>query len=268
MKRKLTGFLLLALVFAIFCGFSENQKVCDFADLLDASEESSLQAECIRVAKAIKCDVVILTVNDAKGKSAMEYADDFYDENGFGYDAPQGTGVLFLIDMDNREVWLSTCGDAIGYINDARIDLILDNLYGDIVAGEYEAACRSFLNDVEHYNTLSAPSSPSKGSSSYPQTYYYNEGVGFNPAIALIISVALAMIIVFGMVKGAGGRVTVGSSTYLNHSSVKIRSQYDRFINKSVSVRYIPPPTSGGGGFSSTHNSSGGISHGGGGRGF
>lgn len=48
---------------------------------------------------------ISVTTDDALGKISMEYADDFFGNGGFGvgndYD-----GILFLIDTDNREVYI------------------------------------------------------------------------------------------------------------------------------------------------------------------
>ena len=104
----------------------EGQFVYDFAELLE--NEEALEAEIAELRERWTIDVVIVTTDDAHGKSSMEYADDFFDYNGFGYDKPMGDGVLFLIDMDNRQIWISTCGKAIIYFTDSRIDEALDDI--------------------------------------------------------------------------------------------------------------------------------------------
>ena len=92
-----------------------------------------------------KQDLVIVTTADSGGKSAREYADDFYDEHGFGYEGEYGSGALFLIDMDNREYYISTAGSAIGLYSDDEIDDTLDALYDDMRDGNYGEACRDFV---------------------------------------------------------------------------------------------------------------------------
>ncbi|MBP5793935.1 MAG: TPM domain-containing protein, partial [Spirochaetaceae bacterium] len=66
-------------------------------------------------------EAVIVTTSDAQGKSAEAYADDFYDENDFGTGSGKD-GVLFLIDMDNRKIHVSTSGSMIDYLEDWRIE--------------------------------------------------------------------------------------------------------------------------------------------------
>jgi uncharacterized protein len=77
-----------------------SQKVYDFADLFNASEEEMLYNRINSFIEMQNLDMVIVTINSNSKDSARAYADDFYDYNNFG----KGTkcdGILFLIDMDN-----------------------------------------------------------------------------------------------------------------------------------------------------------------------
>ena len=65
-------------------------------------------------------DIVIVITDDVKGKSSMDFADDFYDDNGYGIGF-DSSGLLFLVNMEDREVWISTAGTAIKVFTDARI---------------------------------------------------------------------------------------------------------------------------------------------------
>jgi len=121
----------------------EGQFVYDYANLLENEEE--LEAEIARIRDAWEIDAVIVTIDDAHGLSAMEYADDFFDYNGFGYNEPMGDGVLFLIDMDNREIWISTCGKAIIFFTDDRIDEALDDIIEYMYDMDYDGAASEFL---------------------------------------------------------------------------------------------------------------------------
>ena len=57
--------------------------------------------------KKHEIDIIIVTTNDNKGKPSSQYAVDFYEDHGFGY---EGTldGVLYLLNMDEREVYIFT----------------------------------------------------------------------------------------------------------------------------------------------------------------
>lgn len=47
--------------------------------------------------------MIIVTVDSLNGKTVEEYADDYYDDNGYGY-GENNSGILFLVAMDDREL--------------------------------------------------------------------------------------------------------------------------------------------------------------------
>lgn len=107
--------------------------VYDAAGLLTADEISDLNDEIASFMEESGWNVYAVTTDDAQGKSATAYADDFFDE----HSTEQEDGVALLIDMDNREITISTCGIAIRYLTDSRIDNILDAAYAKISNGDY-----------------------------------------------------------------------------------------------------------------------------------
>lgn len=74
-------------------------RLVDDADLLTDSEEQELNTELDEISEKQQCDVVVVTENSLDGKSAQDYADDFFDYNGYGY-GDEDSAVLFLIGMD------------------------------------------------------------------------------------------------------------------------------------------------------------------------
>ena len=59
-------------------------RLVDDADLLTDSEEQELNTELDEISEKQQCDVVVVTKNSLDGKSAQDYADDFFDYNGYG----------------------------------------------------------------------------------------------------------------------------------------------------------------------------------------
>lgn len=59
-------------------------RLVDRADLLSELEEEELEARLDEISERQQADVVVVTVNSLDGKSAQDYADDFYDYNGYG----------------------------------------------------------------------------------------------------------------------------------------------------------------------------------------
>ena len=136
--RKLAG-LLAALLLALpllaagpLSARAAVSQVADLGELLSDEEETALAARMEQLEEEWKQAFVIVTTRDAQGKDAEAYADDYYDTHGYGEN-----GVLFLIDLDNGQVWISTAGAMIRFLTDARIEEVLDAGYEALQAGQY-----------------------------------------------------------------------------------------------------------------------------------
>lgn len=272
----------------LLSGYSSLEpRVFDEAGLLKAEEEELLQEEITRLAAEMELDIVIVTTADTAGKSARDYADDFYDEGGFGYSTDGETGILLLIDMDNRECYISTAGEAIAAFTDRDVTGMLDEIVPYLTDGEYYQACRKFLGSVSYYGE----------NSDTAQNGYYNTDAdrfeeytgeelrenrrktvwqeafsGRSIAMHMGISAVIGGIAVLLMVCSVRNHKAAGGGAYVRPGSEQLRAHSDVKVNTTVVTRHIEQPHNngnhGGGGFSSSHTSHGGASHGGGGRHF
>ena len=106
MTKRILCFLMSALLctylFISSYALSTPKRLVDDADLLDSDEYSSIKDKLDEISERQSFDVVIVTVDSTDGKSPRNFADDYYDENGYG----QGSdcdGILLLISMEGRE---------------------------------------------------------------------------------------------------------------------------------------------------------------------
>lgn len=257
---------------------AENMYVYDQADLLTTEEEAVLQQSAEFCKDKWKMNFLVVTTEDAEGKSSKEYADDFYDLR-FPEESEED-GVLYLIDMDNREIYLSTSGETIRYLTDVRIDRILDDAFECVAAGDYYGTFSAFFLGTDEYLTQGIPENQSNYNVEtgeqdfYYETYEKSNTITFAEAVIAAI-VALA---------AAGGTCAVITGKYqlkfedfhydaYTDSEVRLYVNEDRLINSFVTHRRIPrnnetSRSGGGSGRSSVHTSSSGRSHGGGGRKF
>ena len=83
-----------------------NVRVFDQADLFLEEEEKELQQAIDALREKMDMDAAVVTAEENPG-SAQAYADDFYEAHGFGTGSGHD-GALLLIDMDNRELCIST----------------------------------------------------------------------------------------------------------------------------------------------------------------
>lgn len=270
MKKQMKQMLVLLGVLLLLKGSSvyatENQNVYDDAGLLTEGEITLLNESIAKLQDASGWNVYAVTTDDAQGKSAVAYADDFFDT----HSTEQEDGVVALIDMDNREIYLSTGGEAIRYLTDDRIDAVLDDAYDYISDEEYGSCLEAMVIGVDSYYNQGIPAGQ----------YNYNEETGeisryrsitvMEAGIALLVAVAAGVAVILIII----GKYQLHFGTYKypfhDFGEVNLKVSEDRFVNQTVTQRRIPKETtsSGGGGRSSVHTSSGGHSHGGGGRSF
>ena len=87
-------------------------RLVDRADLLSELEEEELEARLDEISERDQVDVVVVTVNSLEGKTAQAYAEDYFIDHGYGQ-GENGDGILFLLDMGDRNWAIATHGYAI-----------------------------------------------------------------------------------------------------------------------------------------------------------
>lgn len=227
--------------------------VVDEADLFTVDEELALSEKIAQIGAEFSFDVVIVTVTDLLGKSAMAFADDYYDYNGYGY-GENHDGVLLLIHMDeDRGYWISTTGLGIKAFTDSELDSIGDDIVPKLSAGNYAGACDLFLDDV------------------YEQVNIEINGRGFQPkllVIGAVIGLVIALIVIAilkAQLKSVKSKPS--ASDYYIDGSLAVTGAYDVLVGHHVTRTKRQSESSSSGG-SSTHTGSSGTSHGGGGGRF
>lgn len=270
-RRAVSAAVVLLFFLLLVCPWTlaSSQRVFDEAGLLTPSEISSLEEQIAQLTGELGLDLVVVTTEDTQGKSSRDYADDYYDQGGFGMEEDK-SGVLFLIDMDNRQAYLSTCGAGIDYFTDYRIDRTLDAIIPKLSNQDYAGAVEEFLIKTQDYVRAGVPD----------DAYRYDEETGkvtkkrSFPSWQQILLFAGIAVVVGGAASGIVAakykfRYKDNTYPYQENSRLHLTNRQDIFIRRYVTSHRIESNSSGGhGGGSSTHSSSGGTTHGGGGRGF
>ena len=238
--------------------------------MLTSEEEKSLYNEIANYISKTNMDMVVVTIDDNNKTSPMNYADDFYHYNYFGK-GNTNDGLLFLIDMDNREMWISTSGEAIIMYDDNRLDRILDKTYDKISQKDYKACVSVFIDEATNYFDKGIPSSNKDAYIDDKGDYIYNSNRKKDVNISIftfIIPLLLSIIIVLIM-KGRHKTIRKATTAVLYMKEKEITVKEDTFLTTHTDKVYDPPSSSSGGrGGSSTHRSSSGRSSGGRGRSF
>jgi uncharacterized protein len=255
MKKKLFISILLILYLPAF--LLAQPRVVDNAGLLSNTEKTDLERRIADIASRYSFDLVIVTENSTGGIEPMDYADDFFDYNGYGLGEDRD-GCLFLQVTATRDYWVSTSGRGINILNNtafAKLESdILNFLTNDDPAGAYHA----FVNAWEEFLVLDA-----KGRS-------YNFFHRWN-AVLILIAWVVSFLIGFIVVQSWKAQMNTAlpkkeAAPYVVPGSLVFTVQQERFLYSTVTKTERPQASSssssGGGG---RHTSSSGRSHGGGG---
>ncbi len=262
MKKRMTAFLwivVLCLSFGIAAFAKEEPaRLVDMANILSKSEESRVLAALDEISRRQQLDIVVVTADTLDGKTPMEYADDFYDENAYGF-GEERDGVLLLVSMEDRDWWISTTGYGITVFTDAGIDYISEQFLSDLSDGNYAQAFICFADLCDKFITQAKTDRP-YDIGNFPKKPF---SLAMNVCIALVVGFIFAIVVVSVM---AGNMKSVrfqrGASDYVKKGSMNITQSREMFLYMHMNRQEKPKSSSSGGG-STTHTSSSGTTHGG-----
>lgn len=250
MKRWIMLFLCLLVLLPCFpAGKAQARKVVDDADLLTSSEEAELEQKAQALADKYQMDVVLVTAWSLGGKSYQAYADDYFDYNGYGIGSER-SGVLFLVSMEDRDLYISTSGEGIDALSDRDIKNLLSKASGKMSDNEFYEGFNSYLNALES------------------KLKVYRRGIwGQLPKMLLIglligaVVGGIVLLVLRSQMRTA--KPQIGAKEYVVPGTYALRQRQDVFLYSQVH-RVRRSESSSGGGGSSTHRSSSGRTHGGG----
>ena len=277
MIRKLTALILSLLLLsslALSVSAQSYSRITDGAYLLSSEEVSYLEEVSAELSEQYGIDAVIVTVDSLMGKSPQDYADDFYDNAGYGED-----GVLFLLAMEEREWYISTSGSMIYTLTDYGIQQVGESVVPYLSEALWFDGFCQFLFTLPEYLDAYEEGAPIDGYADYSGDYYHGDQEEilyyeeeFTPwfGFSLFCGIVAASISVLIMRLSMNTkRARRGACDYLDRGSWEVTQHRDLFLYSKVSkTRRQESNTASHGGGSSVHRSSGGRSHGGGGGKF
>ena len=258
----------------------EKTRIYDYADLLTEDEEIELELKYYQWGLEAETDIILVTTDDMESKSDKVYLEDFQDELYFTQDMLAENASLMLINMEDRVVTIQGYGDCEFWINNDRIEYILDWVYEGLVDGNYYAAAESFGEQTTYYmNQDKGVSTEYEPGQDYGESYggpsdYYSEPLSerytvweylgemlseafFGSLLIAVIGSSIACLIIGWNRKT---KVTVYPATYMDQQNSGLSAKRDDYLRTTVTKIRRPKESSSGG------HSSGGRSSGGGGR--
>ena len=244
MKKTITYLLLCLLLLTVLVlpVSAKSGQVLDYAVLMSTDEAVSLADHFSDFRNSYGLDIVILTVPNLMNTPIDAFADDFYDNNGYGED-----GLLFLLDIDSRQWYISTSGRASDMLSDGELEKIGEKVVPYFSKGQYYEGFDHFLDILPGYLDID------------------KEG-GINLLLSLFAGAGIAGIALLVMRSTMNSKNPQRSAAaYTVENSYHLRQHLDLFLYSNVTKRAKPKNDSSD---SSTHRSSSGRTHGGRGGSF
>lgn len=255
----------------------------DEAGLLDGEEAASLLETLEEISERQQLEVAVVTVNDIGYKTPTEFADDFYDYNGYGY-GENDDGILLLLNMGERDWAITTYGSAIQIFRQYAQNSIMQDsgVLSYLGNGDYYEAFMTFAKECD--NCISSAGDGSGENYDYYYNYNYNYPDEYTPSspsytvteksfpfLKILTCILLGFVASFIIMKLVAAplksvKSKSGADDYMT-GSARITEARDVFLYSNITKTRIDPDSgnyhSGSSSGGHTHVSSSGRSHGG-----
>lgn len=142
---------MLASVPTVLADSEHPPRLMDEADLLTDYEESDLLDLLNEISERQQFDVVVLTVSSLDGKTMQDYADDYFDRNGYGM-GENRDGALLLYSTEENDCCISTSGYGEIAIAGLGIDYMLDErVIPYLIENDYHYAFETYARICDGY---------------------------------------------------------------------------------------------------------------------
>lgn len=266
MKKHLFGALLAVLLCVVMAvpawAVSDMPRLVDNAGLLTDAQHSELLAKLNEISERQQVDIVVVTTDTLDGKTPMDYADDFYDSNRYGFGA-EYDGVLLLVSTADRDWWLSTCGYGMTAITEDGVSYISGKFLPSLKNGDYAKAFAVYAGQCDEFIRQAKTGQPYSGS--------HMPKAPFGTVLWLIVALGVGLIVALiatGSMKKKLKTVNrqAAAASYVRANSLCVTENRDMFLYNSVTHTAKSRSSDSSG--SSSHTSSSGQTHGGGGGKF
>lgn len=129
-RKRITFALILCIVLCpILLGAAPSHTdtfyVNDYADVLSDETEARILSTAVDLESKTGAQVVVLTVNSLDGEDISDYAVETFRDWGIG-DDEDNNGVLILLSVGDREMWVTTGYGVEGTLTDTRLGQLRD----------------------------------------------------------------------------------------------------------------------------------------------
>lgn len=255
--KKLIFIALLALVIAtlsicVSASVSRTELVVDNDDVYSDAQEEALENALFELSSKYKCELSIVTVSSFGGMDAEEYAENYYDNNGYGYGS-DATGVLLLLSVTKREYYICLTGEAAKIFDRDNFSTLDDAVYFKARENDFYGVANAFISTSEsiifNYKAENSDTGFDKNA--------FVTGIIISVIVGLIAA-TIALLIMRSKMNNAKPQKNAGR--YIRNGSFNLTISRDMYLYSTVRKVARPQNNNRGG--------SSGRSRGGGGRRF
>ncbi len=207
----------------------DKKYVSDDANVLSDEQEAELTKLTSRILFYHDIDAAVHISNGISGMTVEEYANKYYEENGFAYNC-----ILLVFDPILREYYILTNGYPTIAFYDSNLDSLVSSVTEYLSKNEYYEASDVFLQNV--YGYLEAIHNDNEFNYSFSQPSKTMTSVILKREVILIIvSLVVAGVVIFILQsKMNTARQKTQANDYLVDGSLNITASGDYFISKNV----------------------------------
>lgn len=249
MKKILITLLCLACLMGLtvtVLAAEDLPSVIDDADLLKENQKTTLENRANALQSTYDIDIVILTVNSTSGRSPRQYAESYYDRQGYADD-----GILLLISMEERDWYICTTGKCRDIFTEYGIDKLGDEFVDQLSDGDYFSGFSLFLEQIPHYCDAYSAGKP------------IDAGLGLSHVIICLLTGAAIGGITIAIMRSAMNSTKPQHSAvqYVDRDSFRMYGNFDMYLYSRVTKTPRQQNNSSGphgGGGSRSHSGGGG----------
>jgi len=223
MKIKL--FLLLLIIFIISAPVFGLSRLIDTADLLSDAEAASLEELLNTISLTYDFDMVIVSVKQTGNYEPKDYADEFFDKNGYGL-GKNRDGCLLLIITERQVFWFSTSGRGKKILTSTASKRLEKDAFETLEKGDFYNTFLAYTKTWEELLVLDA-----KGRT-YNILYKYN---AVFVILAWLVSFGIGFLIVLIWKKSMSTPIPKKQVvSYVTPGSLFYAVQQDKFLYSTV----------------------------------
>ena len=209
-------------------------KMSDLSGTLDAAQINELETLLGEISTRLLVDVDVVLADSFEGMEPQEYAESYYDDNGYGY-GENNRGILLAVSLSERQWWMVITGQVRGIFGDEEKEELTGNFTSYLKEDDYYNAFLAFAEGTDSIITEALKDGYDLDSTKSSEDSF------FDPVL-LIVSLLCAFILSFVVAVIRKKKLTTvelsqDAQEYTKEGSLHITLEKERYINKVITTR-------------------------------